>query len=174
MALEGAKNDGVLWREGLEELACADRFARARAADYGGKPGWVTMVAGGAADQGLVKALAGDDSKARDQFAAGRGGPPAQADCVVTQGSAQVDAYVGWAEAPTAMKSRKDQDPELRQLCSPYANIGKTPGLRARLFYGPRDQVVSSERVVAIVQVLKAAGYDASLTEPAEGDCGYL
>jgi acetyl esterase/lipase len=43
-SLEVTQNDGRLVREASEELTCAVRFARARATDYGGDPGWVTLV----------------------------------------------------------------------------------------------------------------------------------
>lgn len=170
MALESAKNNGVLWREALEELTCAVRFAQARAEDYGGDPGWVTVVGGRSVGESLVQALAGDSSKEWDQFAAARGGPPAQADCLVSEGPAQVDAYVAWGEAPTEMDFLKDQDPELWQLCSPTANFGKNPNLRVHLFRGAQDQRVSLERIAAFQQAMKAAGYDATLTAVTEGD----
>jgi dienelactone hydrolase len=170
MALESARNNGVRWREALEEMACAVRFARAGAADYGGDPGWVTVVGGRSVGESLVQALVGDASEAWDQFAAARGGPPAQTECVVSEDSAQVDAYVAWAEAPTEMDFLKDQDPELWKLCSPAAHFGENLNLRVRLLRGAEDQRVSLERITAFQEDMKAAGYDVTLTATAEGD----
>jgi dienelactone hydrolase len=170
MARESAQKNGVRWREALEEIACAVRFARAGAADYGGNPGWVTVVGGRSIGESLVQALVGDESEAWDQFAAARGGPPAQAECLASEGSAQVDAYVAWAEAPTEMDFLKDQDPELWQLCSPLANFGRNPDLRVQFLRGAQDQRASLERITAFQQAMKAAGYDATLTALEEGD----
>jgi acetyl esterase/lipase len=54
MARESANRNGVRWREALEEIACAVRFARSGAADYGGDPGWLTVVGGRSVGEGLV------------------------------------------------------------------------------------------------------------------------
>lgn len=100
MTGEAVENDGLLFREASEEAACALRFARARAADYGGDPGRLTVVGystAGAA--GIVTALVGDDSQQMwEEFASSRGGPPPQVDCLESGGSAHVDAFVeyGW------------------------------------------------------------------------------
>jgi dienelactone hydrolase len=170
MALDSARQNGVRWREALEEITCAVRFARAGAADYGGDPGWVTVVGGRSIGESLVQALVGDESEAWDQFAAARGGPPAQAECLMSEGSAQVDAYVAWAEAPTEMDFLKDQDAELWKLCSPLAHLGENPNLRVRLLRGAQDQRVSLERITAFQQAMQAAGYDVTLTTTAEGE----
>jgi dienelactone hydrolase len=170
MARESAKNNGVRWRQALEEIACAVRFARARAADYGGDPAWVTVVGGRSIGESLVQALVGDDSEAWDQFAAARGGPPAQVECLVSEGSAQVEAYVAWSEEPSDMDFLKDADPELWQLCSPLANLGKNPNLRVHFLRGAQDQRVGLERITAFQQAMKDAGYDVTLTALAEGE----
>jgi dienelactone hydrolase len=170
MARESAKKNGVRWREALEELACAVRFARAGAADYGGDPGWLTVVGGRSVGESLVQALVGDESAAWDQFAAARGGPLPQVECVASEASAGVDAYVAWAEAPTEMDFLKDLDPELWKLCGPLAHFGENLNLRVRLLRGAQDQRVSLERITAFQQAMQAAGYDATLTALAEGD----
>jgi hypothetical protein len=127
-------------------------------------------VGGRSAGESLVQALAGDSSKEWGQFAAARGGPPAQADCLASEGSAQVDAYVAWGEAPTEMDFLKDKYPGLWTLCSPTANFGKNPSLRVHLLRGAQDQRVSLERIAAFQQATKAAGYDATLTALAQGE----
>jgi hypothetical protein len=170
MARESAQKNGVRWREALEELACAVRFARAGAAEYGGDPGWVTVVGGRSIGESLVQALVGDGSEAWDQFAAGRGGPPAQVECLESEGSPEVDAYVAWAEAPLEMDFLKDQDPELWELCSPLAHFGSNLDLRVRFLRGAQDQRMSLERITAFQQAMKAAGYDVTLTALEEGD----
>ena len=66
---------------GFNDAACAVRFARAQAAEYGGDPSHIVLIghsAGGAA--GATVTLAGDDF---------------HGDCVVQEGSALPDAFVG-------------------------------------------------------------------------------
>ena len=71
---EGAKDNGRDFREVQESWACAIRFARQHAAEYGGDPDRLTMFSHGTA--GLQVALMGDDMQpAWDALAAKRGGP---------------------------------------------------------------------------------------------------
>ena len=121
------------------DLACAVRFARAHAADYGGDPSRVTLVAHlAAAQQGGIVALDGD----------ARVG----ASCLALSGSASPDAFVAIADAPG-----RDEMPPL----------GGNPGLEVRLLIGARDAKMiptSAERVDGFLSELVAAGYDATLT----------
>jgi acetyl esterase/lipase len=169
-SLEATKNNGLLFREASEELSCAVRYARAKATDYGGNPEWVTIFghAGGQAAE-IVQALAGDDSPAWEEFASSRGGPPPQVECVVTGVPAQADAFVEYAGLYTVIEFLKEQDPGLWELCSPWANIGKNPGLVVRLVHGELDQVTSVEKVTQFHEALVGAGYDATLTLVKEG-----
>jgi dienelactone hydrolase len=163
--IDGARNDGLLFREAAEELTCAIRFARAKAVEYAGDPGWVTLVghASGEAAE-MTKALVGDDSQSWQSFASSRGGPPQQVECLATAGSAQVDALVEYGGNYTAVEYLKEQDPELWALVSPFALIGKNPGLRVRLVHGKQDQGVSVEKASQFHKALIEAGYDATLT----------
>ncbi len=163
---EAVENDGLLFREGAEELVCATRFARARAGDYGGDPGRLTVVGystpGGAA---IVAALAGDDSqRSWEEFASSRGGPPSQVGCLESESSADVDALVEYGGKYTNVEYLKEEAPELWELCSPFANIGKNPGLLIHLVHGERDQVTSVDKAAQFHQALVEAGYDATLT----------
>jgi acetyl esterase/lipase len=148
---------------GIERMACAVRFARATAADYGGDPSRITLVGNSAgADNGAVVALAGND------FAG---------DCVVTDVSALPDALVGFEGVydhsttdygPSYdYASLKDEDLELWHATNPYSNIGRNPELQVRLVYGdevdPAWYDVQPEVSVEFHQALVEAGYDVEL-----------
>jgi len=139
-----AEGNGARLREWAETVACAVRFARAKAADYGGGPGRVTLVghsAGGAV--GLQGALGGDGL-----------GP-------------LWDAFVGYGGAYPMFEFLKEDDPELWQLASPFALAGGNPGLQIRFIHGEWDTMIPPEGVELSQQLLDAltdAGYDATWT----------
>jgi acetyl esterase/lipase len=148
----------------LERIACAVRFARDTAADYGGDPSWISLVGHSAgAHDGAVIALAGDD------FAG---------DCAVTDASALVDALVAY-EGPYDWTttvyhssfdytSMKNEDPELWHAINPYSQIGRNPELQVRLIHGNAEDVawydVPLEVSMEFYQALTEAGYDVELT----------
>jgi acetyl esterase/lipase len=147
----------------LERIACAVRFARATAADYGGDPSWITLVGHSAgAHDGAVIALAGDD------FAG---------DCPVTDESALVDAFVAY-EGPYDWTttiyhssfdytSLKNEDPELGHAINPYSHIGLNSDLEVRLVHGDDEDVawydIPLEVSKEFHQALADAGYDVEL-----------
>ena len=148
----------------IKRIACAVRFARATAADYGGDPGWITLVGNSAgADAGAVAALAGDDF---------------DGDCVVTDTSALPDALIGFEgayhRATTVINSAidhtylKDEDPELWEAINPYSHIGGNPDLQIRLVHGDDDDTnwsdIPPEVSIDFHQALADAGYDVEFT----------
>ncbi|NIN65728.1 MAG: carboxylesterase family protein [Anaerolineae bacterium] len=149
---------------GIERIGCAVRFARATAADYGGDPGRITLVGNSAgASTGAVVALAGDDF---------------EGDCVVTEGSALLDALVAF-EGPYDMAARAvgmgrfdhtyliDEDPALLHAINPYSYIGRNRDLQTRLVHGDDVDVqwydTPLEVSVEFHQALADAGYDVEL-----------
>ena len=145
------------------------RFARAKAADYGGDPERVTLVghsAGGAV--GLGGALGGDDlGPLWDTFASARGGPPPQVDCLADGASAYPEAFVGYGGAYPMLEFLKEDDPELWELASPYALAGGNPELQVRFIHGEWDSMIPAEGVELSRQLLDAladAGYNATWT----------
>ncbi|MDH4136042.1 MAG: alpha/beta hydrolase [Anaerolineae bacterium] len=161
-----ARENGMRFREMYEVLSCAIRFARATASDYGGDPSQVTLVGFSyGAETGAWVALAGDDlDRLWEEFASIRGGPPPQVECVVSGGSANVDAFVGIAGEYHRVEPLQERDPELWQIASPYAHLGQNLDLRVRLIHGERDSTTRSEHSVQFNDVLAEAGYDTSLT----------
>jgi acetyl esterase/lipase len=149
----------------FERIACAVRFARDTAADYGGDPSWVSLVGhSSGADHGAVIALAGDD------FAG---------DCAVTDASASVDAFVGYegcfdctTKVPQSsfdldFTSLRDEDPELWHAINPYSHIGRNPELQVRLLHGNVPDVEWYDTLLAVSrefhQALAEAEYDVEL-----------
>jgi len=148
---------------GIERIACAVRFAHATASDYGGDPGRITLVGNSlGAAPGAVVALAGDDF---------------EGDCVATEGSALLDALVGY-EGPYDYATNeshpvldypnlKDEDPDLWEAINPYSHIGRNPDLQVRLVHGNAEDVaifdVPLEASMEFHQALADAGYDVEL-----------
>lgn len=170
IASEGAVVFNVDWRQvspfvvGIEQIACAVRFARARAEDHGGDPDRITLVGSSvSAVSGTLVAMAGDDL----------GG-----DCTVTEGSALPDALVAyegpydWAQAdnpyPADLDALKDEDPDLWESIDPYSNIGGNPDLVVRLVHGADVDTqwfdVLPQVSVDFHAALLEAGYDVEMT----------
>ncbi len=160
------ENNGRDFRMMAEAHACAIRYARARATDFGGDPTQLIMVAFSmGARIGITAALAGDELPILwKEFAATRGGPPSQIECVENEASAKVMAFVGIGGRYNSVNYLKAMDAELWEIVSPYAHIGRSPNQRIRLVLGERDTGVSSEIQVEFNQLLIDAGYDSSLT----------
>jgi acetyl esterase/lipase len=159
--------------EATEQVACAVRFAKATAADYGGDDTEITLVghsAGAAA--GMVVAMAGD------YYAQ---------DCVVTDESAVLNVLVGY-EGPYDWATQdydvinlvplREEDPDQWEAIDPYAHIGGNPDLVVRLIHGDDADVawyeVPRDVSVDFNQVLFEAGYDVELTLLEGADHGAL
>lgn len=148
-----AQQGGKGFRQGFEDIACAVRFARTRASDYGGDPKRVTLVgwsAGAAA--GAWLALSGNHHPWLRET-----------DCFVGV-SALPDAFVGIGGCYNFADFLKEKDPELWELVSPYAYIGNNPNLQVRLIHGEVDSTCPVEDAAQFHEALEAAGYDVTLT----------
>ena len=139
-------------RGAFEDGACAVRFARATAADYGGDPNLITLLGHSAgAYLGSVTALAGDDF---------------EGDCLVSGVSALPDVFVGVAGAydPAITDLRVlANDPDLYEAINPSTHIGRNPDLRVRLLHGDIDDIIPVDQSVQFQQALEDAGYDVTL-----------
>jgi len=159
--LEYAQDNGRDIREVEESWACAVRFARERAADYGGDPGWVTVF--GHESTGLATAFIGDDlQQVWEEFASNRGGPPPQTECVAVEASARADAYIGYGGDYDFYERLSESDPDLWELTSPFALIGRNPSLHVYLVQGGMANPSFVERSVALHEALVDAGCDAT------------
>ena len=125
-------------REATEGAACAIRFARANAAEHGGRSGRVLVIGQSAGGfLGLWAALVGDDiATVWDEVAADRGGPLPHLECVATEGSARPDAFVGYAGAYSIMELVKAEDPELAAVLTPDTYLGDNLDVVIRLLQG--------------------------------------
>jgi acetyl esterase/lipase len=141
--------------DGWEEAACAIRFARARAADYGGDPSWVVVgghSAGGTA--GAVMMLAGDDF--------------VDDDCLVQEGTAVPDAFVGIDGAYDILhfipEDELAQAPGEWALLSPYTYLDSRPippDYPIYLIVSEEDELIGMGR--EFQAALTAAGHDVPL-----------
>ncbi len=148
--------------DGIDDISCAIRFARATAPGYGGDPTSITLVgySSGAA-KGSIVAMDGD----------AYGG-----DCAISDGSALPTAFVGY-EGPFDYATQlygtfyvpelKDEDPLMWEAVDPYSHIGGNRDLIVRLIHG-RDEDRSTYDVRPEVstefhEALAAAGYDAEV-----------
>lgn len=160
---ECAENNGAELLEVYESWACAVRFARERAADYGGDAGRITVFGHGSA--GLESALMGDDlQQSWEEVVSHRGGPPPQTDCVAGGVSAGADAFVAYGGEYEWYEALRDRDPELWELTSYFALIGRDPSLRVHLVFGELANPSYIERAGKLHEALVDAGYDATLT----------
>jgi hypothetical protein len=155
-------------REVHESWACAVRFARERAADYGGDPGWMTVF--GHDSAGLETALLGDDpEQVWEEFASTRGGPPPQTECLALEDSAHVDAYIGYGGDYDFYERLRDSDPDLWKMTSFFGVIGRGPSLPLHLVFGGMANPAYIDKAQEYQQELVSAGYDATLTLLGEG-----
>jgi hypothetical protein len=158
---ECAGDNGRDLREVHESWACAVRFARERAADYGGDAGRITVF--GHESSGLETALLGDDvQQVWDEFASNRGGPPPQAECLAVEDSAYVDAYVGYYGDYDFYERLKESDPDLWKLTSFFGVIGRNQGVQVYLVQGGMANPSYIERSVLLHEALVDAGYDST------------
>jgi acetyl esterase/lipase len=142
---------------GIEDIACAVRFARAKAADHGGDPARITLIG---TSQGAVSGMV-----------IGLNGDAYTGDCITPEGSALVDAVVGyeggydWAEF--LFGELREEDPDLWEAIDPYSHIGGNPDLVVRLIHGEGGESLTEvPRIVSVEfhQALADAGYDVELT----------
>jgi len=142
---------------GAEDVACAARYARAHAAEYGGKAGRLVAVghSGGGAF-GMLLALAGDEFTG---------------DCVVPDGSGRVDGLVGLDGAYDLLRyisasTLQRASAEAWLAISPYAQLERQPfhpGVAFRLFAGRETELVQDGQ--AMRDALTRAGYPVEFTQ---------
>ena len=149
----------------FEDAACAVRFARHVATEFGGDPGFVTVVGYSAgAHIGAITALTGDSFRG---------------DCVVESGSALPDGFVGVAgpyntdllDPLMGIFFGKDraEDPDSWEDGNPHNHVGEHPNLIIRLIHGELDVLAPVEFSIGLDNDLAGAGYDVELTVVKDG-----
>ena len=163
LAAEGVLVMNVTWQsneptqQSAEGVACALRFARATAGDYGGDAENVVVMGHSAgAAIGSITALSGDSW-------GGEG-------CSAAEVSALPNAFIGVAGPydPTATPGDdrsfiKTTDPELYERLNPLNHLGNNPDLVVLLLHGDRDSTVPIESSIQFHEALLGAGYQTSL-----------
>lgn len=152
--------------KGFEEIACAIRFARAKAAEYGGNPSRLVVVGhsiGGGA--GAVMALGGDEFKG---------------ECLVSGQFAYPDAFVGLDGGYDVLSFIPEDllkaSPKEFARITPFSYLDRRP-IRANVKFDIvvgefEDAVQMGKR---FYEGLKAAGYTATYTQfPGVGHGGMV
>jgi len=168
-------DDGRGFRELVESVACAVRFARG--SEYGSETAPLVLsgysYGGGSAAH---VALAGESfASLWEEYGESTGGPPSVIECTVGEASTRVDGLVGIVgtyDIFIGEESRWDDAywlehaPELQQMLQ--STIGMHPELKVRLLAGDSDWLPIE--VPATFEALATeAGYDVALTEFAGG-----
>jgi acetyl esterase/lipase len=149
-----------------EDIACAIRFARAHAAEYGGDGTHVSLVAHSLGPFfATIEALSPEDFE------------PAPEDCLTAAGSTKPDAFIGIAGiysqegiAPAFLESffggSKDNAPSAWTAGDPYAVIaaGDVRRIPIRLIHGQFDGNVLPQSSQDFEMALEAAGLDSQLS----------
>ena len=149
----------------FEDASCAVRFAREYAAEFGGNPGFVTVVGYSAgAHIGAITALAGDSYTG---------------DCAVQSGSALPDGFVGVAGPYDTdlldplmgvfFGTDRSEDVASWDDGNPHNHLGENPNLIVRLIHGELDLVAPVEFSIFLDDDLAGAGYDVELTVVKDG-----
>jgi acetyl esterase/lipase len=161
----GVRPVGPGWPEAPEDIACAMRYARAHAADYGGDPDTLVLVGhsyGGYL--GPLVALAGDEF---------------DGDCLysVDDFSALPTGFVGIAgnyvvEVDTVSDRRlwtrwyrgsRGQRPEAWEMGEYRTHIGNNPDLAVRIIHERGDPIIPPRQPRRFHRDLQGAGYDVEL-----------
>ncbi len=167
--VQAVRNHGEGAAQSIGDITCAVRFARGKAADYGGDPTRVTLVGySGGGGYGMIVALGGEAP-----FRALVGERSSEA-CVVHETSDPPEAFVGVAGAYDLFDATKGgspidlkaENPGLWEQISPYALIGKrsNPTLRIHLFHGSQDVAPPAEVSINAHNALQRAGYESTVT----------
>jgi acetyl esterase/lipase len=157
----GVRPVGPGWPEAPEDIACAMRYARATAAQYGGDPTTLVLVGhsyGGYL--GPLVALAGDEFDGDCLYAA-------------EDVSALPTGFVGiagnYVVEPAPVWNRwyrgnPRQQPEAWRMGEFRNHIGKNPQLRVRIIHERGDPIIPPRQPRQFYRALRDAGYDVTLT----------
>ena len=158
--------DGIGIRERLETIECAIRFARARAAEYGGDPGRITVIgqSAGGFFGGLIAFLDGSLDSVWEGFEGISVAPPSQMKCVEDTSSASVQGLVGFNGAHFVYET-VNLTPEFKSVVNIESYVGVNPTLVVRFILGSADSQTPAwhvDRVNTFATTLATEGYDAA------------
>lgn len=147
------------WPEAAEDIACAMRFARARAADYGGDPSTLVLVGhsyGGYL--GPLVALAGDEFAG--QCVVGPDVSALPTGFVGIAGNYVVEAEPIWE---TWYGGSREERPGAWRKGDFRTHIGGNRGLVVRLIHERGDPIIPPRQPRQFHAALRDAGYDTRL-----------
>jgi acetyl esterase/lipase len=154
------------WTNSYQDVACAIRFARGHASQYGGDGSRITLVA-----HSFGNFIAAGVALSPNPFT------PAPGSCLATTGSTKPDAYVGVAGLYSQASLTPDfldaflggtssQDPGAWEQSDPMTLAAGNSGPRIpiRLIAGTADVNAPLANANALLAPLQASGHDATLT----------
>jgi dienelactone hydrolase len=159
--MKAAENNGRLFRQTHEEIACLLQTIQAKAAQFGGDPENTILVGhdtGGL--YALDAALLGTHlTKRWDEFAAKRGGPQAQVECLDAGEPAKVKAVVSYAGLFFYLSNVRDKDAEVAALIDPLELAGGDDRPNITLMAIMSDPDIPVEPSLKVRDGLTDAGY---------------
>lgn len=173
-AASATTGDGSWLREMTETFICAVRFAHVQAALYTQTPDAVTLLGyslGGW--PGLLTSLAGDELEAQwAAYEASHGNPPDQVSCVITEGTAHVDAFVGYGGLYPTTPQGEGTPADFWEIMDISRHMGENTDVRIRAIQGIYDTVLSEQNIEhaeTLILAFADAGYDAQWIEIEDG-----
>lgn len=149
--------------EAITQIACAVRFARRHAAEFGGDPASIGLVGySSGAHTGSIVAMREDDFDGR---------------CVVTEGSATPEVFVGF-EGPYDVASRVYGDIDLTPLeaidhdlwaaVNPYTHVGGNRNVKIKLIHGVDEDIlwydIPPDVSTSLYDALVEGGHDVDIS----------
>jgi hypothetical protein len=114
---------------------------------------------------GLLTALGGDELDTQWKvYEAVNGVPPPQVSCEIEDGTAHVDAFVGYGGAYSMVNQEEDTDADFVSIVNIKAHMGENSDLVIRAIQGIHDSILSVEIIKsskALITAFADAGYDA-------------
>ncbi|HVA85051.1 MAG TPA: alpha/beta hydrolase [Candidatus Saccharimonadales bacterium] len=154
-------DSGATYPRAFDDVACAVRFARSTAAEYGGDASSITIV--GHSLGGYVGSVVALSANAFLEPCLGSGGGAPDA-FVGIAGAYVLGAPNLQGDFDSVLGASRLSNPKAWVGGNPFSFVGRRPGVIFRLVQGSADQTVDPSASVALEHALEKYGFDSSLT----------
>ncbi len=161
----GVRPIGPGWPEAPEDVACAMRYARAHAAEYGGDPSTLVLVGhsyGGYI--GPLVALAGDEFEGECLY------PADEVSALPTGFVGIAGNYIVEADDPSGRRlwtrwyrGSPEHRPEAWRMGNFRTHLGSNPALRVRIIHERGDPIIPPRQPRQFQRALAGAGYEVEM-----------